>query len=365
MQRILLLTLLFSLCIEQAQAQTTPDTTIYSYAESMPFPLFKSCIPERHTNWTADSVRQCAETQLLTIIAQNIIYPEAARQNDIQGIVATTFVVEPTGRITNIAILKDIGGGCGEEATRILSALDEAGLRWEPARIKGQVVRMRHVLPLRFRLAEEDPFHITSEGDTVYVVYDAAPEFQGGWDSLAKFVVNELEYPDDWADSCKTGVIEMALLIRSDGSVSVVSQLDYNSLGMDFQWQAIRLANRTSGHWTPARYQDAPVATTFPLRTMFKSQAPGCAKANERFDQAMLLADEGATLAEQDQKEAAVEKWTQALKLHPGNTELLYFRGTTLLELNRRDEACADWGEVKRRIGVTWFEQIRRLVCGW
>ena len=348
-----------------SSAQNTADTTIYTVVEQLPVPLFKSCRPDQHPNWNADSIRHCAETQLLSILAQNIIYPEAARQSNIQGTVVTTFVVEPNGRITQIGIMKDIGGGCGDEAVRILKALDDAGMRWEPAKIGGKAVRMKQVLPLRFRLKEEDPFHITSEGDTIYVVYEKGPEYRQGWDSLARFVINRLEYPDNWVDSCKTGIIEMALLIRPDGSVEVASQIDYNSLGMDFQWQAIRLANRSSGQWTPALYNGHPVTTTFPLRVMFKSPEAVCNKANERFDQAMLLADEGAALSEKDDNEGAIAKWTQALALHPGNTEILYYRGTALLQLNRREEACQDWTEIKKRMGVTWFEQIRRLVCGW
>lgn len=346
-------------------AQTATDTTIYTVVESMPVPLFKSCRADLHANWNEDSIRRCAEAQLLTILAQNISYPEAARQANIQGVVATTFVVETNGRITNIGVLKDIGGGCGAEAVRVLGAMDEAGLRWKPALINGKPVRMKQVLPLRFRLEEEPPFYLTADGDSIYVITDKGPEFRGGLDSLTKFVVNRLEYPDNWLDSCKTGIIEMAILIHSDGSVSVGSQLDYNNLGLDFQFQAIRLANRTESLWQPATYQQKAVTTTFPLRVMFKSPEAVCRSANDRFDQAMLLADEGATFADKDQNEAAIDKWTQALALQPNNTELLYYRGTALLALNRRDDACRDWNRVKDLNGITWFEQIRRLACGW
>ncbi len=346
-------------------AQTAADTTIYTVAETMPLPLFRSCRADQHPAWNEDSIRQCAETQLLTMLAQNIIYPEAARQANIQGTVATTFIVETNGRISHIGVLKDIGGGCGAEAVRILTALDEAGLRWRPATIKGQPVRMKHVLPLRFKLQEELPYYLTAEGDSVYVVTDTDPVFRGGLDSLVKFVVNQLEYPEPWLDSCKTGIIEMAILIHPDGEVYVGNQLDYSNLGMDFQFQAIRLANRTAGLWQPATYDKKPVSAIFPMRVMFKSPEAGCTSANERFDQAMLLADEGATLADQDQNEAAIEKWTRALALQPGNTELLYYRGSALLTLNRREEACHDWNQVKSILGVTWFEQIRRLVCGY
>lgn len=346
-------------------AQTPADTTIYEVAEIMPYPLLKKCKPELHPGWTQDSIRHCAESQLLALLAQNMRYPEDARTKNISGVVVTTFVVEPDGKMHYIGILKDIGGGCGDEALRVLKALDEFGLRWQPGMRDGKPVRMKTVLPIRFRLEEALPYYLGEAGDTIYTIIDTLPTFRGGLDSLARFVINRLEYPQAYADSCKTGIIEMSLLIRATGVVKVENTLDFNNLGLDFQWQAIRMANRSSGQWQPATYQGKPVNTTYPLRAIFKSDQPGCRSANERFDKAMILADEGAALLEKEQKEAAVAKWTAALALHPDNTEVLYYRGSALLSLNRRDEACQDFNRVKSLLGVTWFEGIRRVMCGW
>lgn len=364
MRPLFFLLIFFATCAG-ATGQGVADTTIHTVAESFPIPLLRRCAPELHPGWPEDSIRRCAESELLSLLAQNIRYPEAARQANIQGVVATSFIVEKDGRMTDVKVLKDIGGGCGEEAVRVLKALGEAGLRWQPALIKNEAVRMRQVLPLRFRLEEEKPYYLSETGDSIYVDLDSAPVFLGGLDSLASFAVNRLEYPDNWLDSCKTGIIEMALVVQSNGNVLIGNQLDYNNLGLDFQFQAIRLANRTAGQWTPALYEGRRVSTTFPMRVLFKSSEEHCATANDRFDRAMILADEGAALYEQNQNEAAIAKWTEALRLHPDNTELLYYRGAALLALNRRDEACEDWNRVKAMLSVTWFEGVRRVICGW
>lgn len=79
----------------------------------------------------------------------------------------------------------------------------------------------------------------------------------------------------------------------------------------------------------------------------------------------MILADNGAEFAGQNQPDKAVEAWDKALELDPDNTELLYYRGTALLSLDRKDDACKDFNRVKAILGITWFEQLRRLVCGW
>ena len=349
-------------------AQTAVDTTIYDIADAMPYPLLKNCMPERHPNWNgnSDSIRRCAEPQLFRLLAANIRYPDEARTANIQGTVVITGVIEPSsGQMTQLKLVKDIGGGCGAEAMRVLAALTEAGLRWQPGILGGKPVRMRQSLPIRFRLQEALPYYINIEGDTIYSEYDQAPNFQGGLDSLVKFVVNRLDYPAAWEDSCKTGVIEMAVVVQTDKTIKVTNQLDFNNLGMDFQFEALRLARRSGGLWIPAEFGGKPVNTTLPLRVVFKSELEGCAAINAQFDQVMILADEGAQLMEQDKTEEAIKKWDEALALQPNNCEVLYYRGTANMNLNHRDEACKDYNRVKQLLGVVWFEDIRRLVCGF
>ncbi len=349
-----------------ARAQASPaDTTIYNIAETPSYPLMKNCQLAAHPGWTTDSIRRCAESQLLLLLARNIRYPEAARQNNTEGTVAVSFVVEPDGRTSQYKLLKDIGDGCGEESLRVLKALEEAGMRWQPGLVKGKPARTRQSLPIRFRLQEALPYYLSEQGDTIYTVIEAAPVFAGGMDSLAAFVINELEYPAEYADSCKTGIIEMAVLIRDDGSVEVDNQLDFNNLGFEFQFKALRLALQTEGAWQPAQYKGQSVTSTLPLRVVFKSDRARCAAANNTFDRTMLLADAGAALLEADKPEEAIKKWSEALVLQPNNTELLYYRGSALLNLNKREEACQDYNRVKTLLGITWFEPIRRLICGW
>ncbi|MEO6038683.1 MAG: energy transducer TonB, partial [Saprospiraceae bacterium] len=366
--RFVLLAFFLAVFHVPATAQTAPaDTTIHELTDlqQLSYPLMRSCQPERHPGWTTDSIRRCAESQLLILLARNIRYPEVARQNNTEGTVVVSFVVEPDGRMQRFQLLKDIGLGCGEESIRVMKALDEAGLRWQPGLIQGKPVRTRQVLPIRFRLQEALPYYLSEQGDTIYTVIETAPAFRGGMDSLTNFLVNKLEYPSEYADSCKTGIIEMALLIRNDGTVQVDNELDFNNLGFEFQFKALRLALQTQGDWQPAQYAGKSVTSTLPLRVLFKSDAPRCATANATFDRTMLLADAAAGLFEENKTEEAVRKWSEALALEPNNTELLYYRGSALLNLNKRDEACLDFSRIKSVLGVTWFEPMRRIACGW
>jgi len=81
-------------------------------------------------------------------LSQKIIYPEIARKNNIEGKVFVLFVVEKDGRLTNIKLLHDIGGGCGEEALRVIKSMPA----WEPGLQRNQPVRVQMSLPITFQL---------------------------------------------------------------------------------------------------------------------------------------------------------------------------------------------------------------------
>ena len=85
---------------------------------------------------------------LYRYLAQNIKYPQLARENGITGKVYVTFVVEKDGSIANPRILRDIGGGCGAEAIRVVKAMP----KWSPGKQRGKAVRVQFNLPVNFNL---------------------------------------------------------------------------------------------------------------------------------------------------------------------------------------------------------------------
>jgi periplasmic protein TonB len=88
------------------------------------------------------------EEDLLEYINDNMEFPNEAKVNDISGRVITTFVVEIDGSLSNIKVVKDIGGDCGKEAMRLLEEMP----LWNPAQQNGNLVRCRYSLPILFRL---------------------------------------------------------------------------------------------------------------------------------------------------------------------------------------------------------------------
>ncbi len=85
---------------------------------------------------------------LYRYLATNIKYPKEAKENKIQGKVFVSFVIEKDGSVSNIKVLRDIGGGCGEEAVRVVQQMP----KWKPGRQRGKRVRTQYNLPLNFNL---------------------------------------------------------------------------------------------------------------------------------------------------------------------------------------------------------------------
>lgn len=88
------------------------------------------------------------EPALYKYLADNIKYPQMAKESGIQGRVFVTFVVERDGRVTDVRVLRGIGGGCDEEAIRVVENMP----KWTPGKQRGKAVRVQYNLPVKFTL---------------------------------------------------------------------------------------------------------------------------------------------------------------------------------------------------------------------
>lgn len=108
---------------------------------------------------TADQVFEIVEEgatpkggipQFLQWVGKNIKYPAQAKRMGVEGKVYVQFVVDTDGSLTDVKVIRGIGGGCDEEAVRIF----EKAKKWSPGKQRGRAVKQRIVLPINFRLAK-------------------------------------------------------------------------------------------------------------------------------------------------------------------------------------------------------------------
>jgi TonB family protein len=90
-------------------------------------------------------------------LGEHVKYPAEARSKNIQGRVIITFIVEEDGSLTNLKLLRGIGGGANEEAMRVLAASP----KWTPGMQNGRKVRVQYTVPIAFSLSPDGPVKST------------------------------------------------------------------------------------------------------------------------------------------------------------------------------------------------------------
>ena len=352
--------LLFS--ISMAAFSQDADTTIYKVVQELP--RFPGC-EEKDT--TIQAKNQCAQTNLLLFFNQNIIYPDEARLQEITGQVVISFVVEKDGMISNPQILKDIGGGCGDEALRVANgmngALRTANISWRPGMQNGVPVRTQVTLPIKFKLEDPPDFILINFRDTVYTIIDDSLEFKGGHEALEAFVNNNLKIPNEYKDSCKIGKVDVTVLSRPDGYVRVIDMVDYWHLGNEFQWEIIRAATSTWGNWKAATRNGREVPSAYDFSVTVMPKAAGCQQVISNFEKANEMAAEGSKIYNDGQQEAGIAKLTEAINLFPKNANFLYLRGQAYMNMEKMEEACADFQKVRELVTIAIVEQLAPLIC--
>ncbi|MCB2409469.1 energy transducer TonB [Hymenobacter lucidus] len=105
------------------------ENKVYTYVEQMPTP-------------------PGGMEGLLSYLGKTIKYPALALRNQVEGKVFISFVVGPTGGITDVKVTKGIGAGCDEEAVRVIKAMPA----WTPGKQNGRPVSVSYTVPVTFAI---------------------------------------------------------------------------------------------------------------------------------------------------------------------------------------------------------------------
>ena len=89
--------------------------------------------------------------KILEVAVINMRYPGVAHEKNIQGKVIIAFTVDTNGSVSNYRITKRIGGGCDEEALRVIKLISG---EWLPGMLNGKPVKIEFEMPFSFALAQ-------------------------------------------------------------------------------------------------------------------------------------------------------------------------------------------------------------------
>lgn len=115
------------------------DDQVFQIVEDMP--RFAGCEDAKDPD-------KCFQEKLYKFLGKNLRYPPTAKDMGITGKVYVSFVVEKNGQVGDVKVLRDIGGGCGAEAKRVISQLP----KFTPGKQRGRPVRVQYQLPINFTL---------------------------------------------------------------------------------------------------------------------------------------------------------------------------------------------------------------------
>jgi TonB family protein len=111
-----------------SNSTSAPAPAVFNYVEQMP----------------------SAGYDLGAYLQENLHYPDTARKYNISGRVIIKFVVNEDGHISNCTVTKSIGGGCDEEALRVVKSFP----RWRPGYQNGKAVKVYFTLPIVYTLTD-------------------------------------------------------------------------------------------------------------------------------------------------------------------------------------------------------------------
>lgn len=80
-------------------------------------------------------------------IEKNLRYPKECTEKGIQRRVIIAFVVEKSGKLTNIRVIKSVEPALDKEALRIVNLMP----KWIPGRQCNKTVRVKYIIPITFR----------------------------------------------------------------------------------------------------------------------------------------------------------------------------------------------------------------------
>ena len=196
--------------------------------------------------------------ELIAFLSKSIKYPAAAKEKGIQGKVVVNFVIEKDGSVANTEVVRSVGGGCDEEAIRVVSSMPN----WIPGKQNGKTVKVSYNLPINFVIDDK-------EEDQVFTVVEDMPEFPGGRKALLSYLANNINYPEEAKKAKVSGRVFVSFVIEKDGSVNDVKLL--RGIGSGCDKESIRVVS-SMPNWTPGTQKGAPVRVQYNLPIKFALQ---------------------------------------------------------------------------------------------
>ncbi len=251
-------------------------TTKKNMGEVDEMPRFPGCEELKEQ----DARSSCSTGKLMAFIGENLKYPKVAKESAIEGTVVVSFAVNADGSLTDIAIVKSIGGGTDEEVKRVIGLMP----KWIPAQKDGKAVKSEMKLPIKFKLDANQP---ATGGDEVFKVVEEMPRFPGEGcenselDQAAKkqcadramleFIYKGIKYPKAAREAGIEGVVVVSFVVDKSGKIRD-AKIE-RSIGGGCDEEVLRLVGEMPD-WIPGKQRGRLVNVQFNMPIKFKLEGP-------------------------------------------------------------------------------------------
>lgn len=250
----------------------------------------------------------CATKKLLEYIYSNLKYPEDARSSGVEGQAIVQFVVGKTGKIEDINLVRDLEGGCGQAALKIVQSMNDMPKRWTPGKQRGRAVRVKYTLPLKFKLTddgektddgeetneEKSPEEIAADlklkreqaiKDSVYLKPDVQARFPGCEDkdlnetelrmcserAMLSYIYGQLKYPAEARKKGIEGMVVIQYTVDKDGTLDDIRiARDLGSGCGEESLRVVRSMNAMPERWVPGMKDGEVVKVLYNMPIKFK-----------------------------------------------------------------------------------------------
>jgi TonB family protein len=243
------------------------------------FICFLICSTQSIDAQNSSPAQPYGDSKLVNDFVNNeMVYPEAAFQKGIEGIVSLQFLVDEKGEVKDLRIKEGVAPSLDAEAIRIFRML-----LWEPATRLGNPVASENEFQVKFNIKKYKRILKNRKNNQVDVqnypadtslhIYkskelDQAPKpvFSDRNMNLKKFLTENLKYPDDAYRQSLGGTVSLGFIVEPNGHISNIT-IEKPVAGGCSQ-EAIRLLQLLN--WSPGIKGNLAVRTSLHLDITFR-----------------------------------------------------------------------------------------------
>ena len=212
---------------------------------------------------------------LMKYLQENVVYPPEAVKDSIQGRVVVQMLIDRTGAVSKVKVVRSVHELLDNEAVRVCKSLP----KFVPGRRGGETIQVWYTLPVTFTLTDDGETAIgsvkerpslqsetASDDEQCFEEPDVMPEFPGGLEALLDFLRDNIRYPKMALKNKVQGRVIVGFVVQKTGKVGQIKVLE--SVDQDLAEEAVRVV-KSLPDFTPGLVNDEPVNVWFTLPVNF------------------------------------------------------------------------------------------------